>query len=271
MWDLGFMVWRIGEILDFDAQVAWVAEAGFEAVSFHASAGTAGQWVGVDPALTSREKRRRIRNLVAGFSMCEIHAPFACELARDTPPEVMAKLDEVLIFAGDVGASAVTVHADPPEPACDETAPAWHETLDRLDTTAEKAGVRIGIEFMTGFEWLKCPRRAQIGATLDVGHMYLNEGAGYRPYGTAGGLARWLGDALVHVHIHDYDGTHDHIETGTGRIDFDDMLRGLTDAGYTGALCLELNPQRVTPEGIRRSAAFLRQRMKELATRGRIA
>jgi sugar phosphate isomerase/epimerase len=29
---------------------------------------------------------------------------------------------------------------------------------------------------------------------------------------------------------------------------------------YRGALCLELNPERCSPEGIRRSAAFLRQR-----------
>lgn len=264
-WDLGFMVWRIGDILDFDAQVEWIAQAGFEAISFHASAGTPGKWVGIDPAVTGPEARRRIKNLLARFSMREIHAPFACELERETPSEVVKSLEGTLRFAHDVGAAVVTVHADPPDPSRDEPVPRWHEVLDQLDAAAAKAGVHIGIEFMSRFEWLRKPRRAHIGATLDVGHMYLRDGAGYRPYGTIGGLVRFLDDTLIHLHVHDYNGAVDHIEIGTGRVDFDSTLRALTDMGYQGALCLELNPDRVSPDGIRRSADFLRKRAGELA------
>jgi hypothetical protein len=46
---LGFMVWRIGDILEFDRQVEWIANAGFESISFHASAGAPGKWRGVSP------------------------------------------------------------------------------------------------------------------------------------------------------------------------------------------------------------------------------
>ncbi len=55
-----------------------------------------------------------------------------------------------------------------------------------------------------------------------------------------------------------------HIEIGTGKIDWDDTLRGLAGIGYRGSMIPEPNPDRVTPDGIRRSAAYLRQRVREL-------
>ena len=255
MWQIGFMVWRIGDILDFDAQLDWVRDAGFDAVSFHASPGSPGQWRGVEPSATDREERRRLRDRLSAFSMCEIHAPFRCALGPDGPPDVLDQLCPIIEFAGEVGASVVTVHGD---------AELWQEQLGRLDAMAGAAGVVVGLELMHGFEALNAPRRARVGVTLDIGHMYFNDGEGYRPHGTIGGLVRSLGDTLVHLHVHDYDGAHDHIEVGTGRVDFDDVLRGLSTIGYEGALCLELNPDRVSPEGIRRSAGSLRARAEEL-------
>ena len=80
MWDIGVMLWRIGDILDFDAQLDWARNAGFEAIAFHASPGVPGQWRGVDPTTTNRDERRRLRDRLAEFSACEIHAPFAVVL-----------------------------------------------------------------------------------------------------------------------------------------------------------------------------------------------
>jgi len=254
---LGFMVWRIGDILDFDRQVEWVAHAGFESIAFHASAGTPGKWRGVDPAAANSAERQRIRRLLASFSGYEIHAPFDAVIKPETPERSLKKLEQVLAFAGDVGASIVTVHVEPPPSQASDAG--WQKALDRLDAAAAKAGVRVGLEFYTGFEWLRQPRRERIGATLDAGHMYLRDGAGYRPYGSIGRLARFLDEVLFHFHVHDYDGKVDHIEIGTGRVDFDDLLRALAALEYRGALCLELNPDRCSPDGIRRSAAFLRQ------------
>ena len=254
---LGFMVWRIGDILDFDRQVEWVANAGFESLSFHASAGVPGKWRGIEPAAADAKERRRIRQLLNPFTGCEIHAPFDAVMRPETPEPTLERLEEVLAFAGDVGAAIVTVHAEPPRPGTSEAA--WQTALDRLDAAAAKAGVRIGLELSSGFEWLRQPRRKRIGATLDVGHMYLRDGAGYRPYGSVGRLARFLGDRLFHLHVHDYDRKADHIEIGMGRVDFDEVLAALAAMRYRGALCLELNPERCSPEGIRRSAAFLRQ------------
>jgi len=256
MWSIGFMIWRIGDVLDFDAQLDWVCDAGFEAVSFHASPGQSGQWRGVDPATTGREERGRLRERLSVFSMCEIHAPFHCMLGSNGPPDVLDQLRRVIEFARDVGALIVTVHGE-----LGDDSGLWQKQLDSLDGMARTVGVTVGLELMRDFECLDAPRREHVGVTLDIGHMYFNEGEGYRSCGTIGGLVRSLGDALVHLHVHDYDGTYDHIEVGTGRVDFDDVLRGLADIGYDGALCLELNPDRVSPEGLRRSADFLRARI----------
>jgi len=157
----------------------------------------------------------------------------------------------------------ITVHVDPPPiglGATEAASAGWQRGLDRLDKAAERAGVRIGLEFFAGFEWLRRPRREWIGATLDVGHMYFDRWPGYRPWGTIGGQIRYLGDRLFHLHLHDNTGTVDHIEIGTGKVDWGDTLRALVEIGYRGSMTLELNPDRVTPEAIRRSAEFLRKR-----------
>ncbi len=260
---LGVMVWPglLGVPgLDFDAQVTWVAEAGFGSLGFHAARGH-----GIEPADCGRAERRRIRRLISQFSQCEIHAPFDAQPSANTSEEVLLRLEEVLQFASDVGVSVVTVHADDPPPIGDEDAVGnWHESLDRLDKAAAKTKVRIGIEFNTGFEWLRQPRRDWIGATLDIGHMYFDHRPGYRPWGTIGGQIRYLDDVLFHLHLHDNTGEVDHIEIGTGKVDWNDTLKALASIRYRGSMVLEPNPARVTPEGVRRSADFLRERARRL-------
>jgi sugar phosphate isomerase/epimerase len=262
--NLSCMVWRIGDILDFDKQVEWIASAGFESISFHASAGEPGKWRGIEPAAADQKERRRIKGLLARFAVREIHAPFDAKIQPETLSSILEKLEEVLRFASDVGGAIVTVHADPPAQSKKTSATAWDKALDRLDAAAAAAGLRIGLELNRGFEWLRKPRRRRIGATLDVGHMYLRDGAGFRPYGTIGALIRSLNTDLFHLHLHDYDGQSDHIEIGTGQVDFGDILKALDDIGFRGALCLELNPDRCQPEGIRRSADYLRKRAAKL-------
>jgi sugar phosphate isomerase/epimerase len=252
------MAWRIGEVLDIDAQLAWIAASGFTAASFHASAGVAGQWRGVDPKKADGPRRAALRRRLAGFASREIHAPFGLVLGDKAKPDTVDGLAETLRFAGDVGADVVTVHADPPRAG--RPAGRWQRDLDRLNGLARQARVRVGLELTRGFDWLRRPARPNIGLTLDVGHMYLNGAAALRPFGTIGQAVGRQADVLIHLHVHDYDGRVDHIEPGTGRVDFEDLISSLAAVGYAGALCLELNPQRCSPAGMRRSAAFLRRR-----------
>ena len=264
MYDICMMAWRIGDILDIHEQLQWIGEAGFDGVGFHASAGTPGKWQGVDPHLADEEARARLRNRVSEFSMCEIHAPFAIRLTADSLLRATDALIPVLDFAGDIRASIVTVHADPPVTGSDSNAPPWRCALERLNAVAENREVVVGLEVTEGFEWIAQLGLPNVGVTLDVGHMYLDGGKALRPYGTIGEVVCRLDRALVHLHIHDYDCVNDHIELGAGHVDLEDLLVALRDTGYEKGLCLELNPNRVSPDGIRKSRAWLRSRIREL-------
>ncbi|MHB9026991.1 MAG: sugar phosphate isomerase/epimerase family protein [Armatimonadota bacterium] len=85
-----------------------------------------------------------------------------------------------------------------------------------------------------------------------------------RLFGTLGNAVRQCGAALFHLHLHDVRGELDHLELGTGVVDFDDLLQALAEIGYRQALCLELNPDRVSPEGIRRSLDYLRRKIDDV-------
>jgi sugar phosphate isomerase/epimerase len=268
MWDIGFMAWRIGDILRFDEQVAWVRDAGFRGFSFHASPGVPGRWQGVDPATADRAQRRRLRARLAAFSTVEVHAPFELRWTLGDPLAAVERLAPIVAFAGDVGASLVTVHPQAPGEVRADRSAACQEALARLDAIAAQAGVRVGVETLadfTDFRRLPGAGLENLGITLDVGHMYLNGGAPYRPYATIGGLVRALGDRVVHMHVHDYDGTHDHLKLGTGLVDLDDLLRAATEVHYSGAFCLELDPDRVSPDGILRSRDLLQRKIRRLS------
>jgi len=144
------------------------------------------------------------------------------------------------------------------------------EALHRLDAMAGRAGLVVGIETLpdcADLIWLEENGLEHVGVTLDVGHMVLGGGALLRPYGTVGGMVRHLGDRMVNVHVHDVDGTHDHVELGSGEVDLCDLLRSAADVGYVGMFCLELNPDRVSPAGILRSRDLLQAQMARLAHR----
>lgn len=267
MWPIGSMVWRIGDILGVEEQIDWMQAAGFDAVSFHASAGTLGHWQGLEPAETDRKKRNHIRGRVSQFTMCEVHAPFQLEVTPESTVEFVEELGACIKLAHDVGASIVTVHATPPSNVANPGL--WERNLDRLEQMASNDGVRVGLELMHGFEWLTQNPRPHLGITLDVGHMYHHNGAGYRHYGSMRSLIHALGKSLIHLHVHDCihlpktDEISDHCEVGTGIVDWPDVLQALARSRYQGALCLELNPDRVSPDGMRRSLDWLRQRSAE--------
>ena len=252
------MLWRIGEILDFDEQLAWTRDAGFDGVGFHASPGVSGKWRGVEPSTCSLEERKRLRREIAAFSFAEIHAPFAITLTGETLVDDVAALSPILEFAGGLGVGIVTVHALLPDG--DVGLRGWPGPMEALNGQAIRTGTRIGLEITDGFDAVRNWSLSHIGFTLDVGHMVLPSGRpALRAAGGFGGLIRHIGDALFHLHLHDVDGDTDHIEIGTGTVPFDEILAALGDIGYPRGATLEMNPDRVSPEGIRRSAERIRE------------
>jgi sugar phosphate isomerase/epimerase len=258
------MAWRIGEILEPLDQFEWLLDHDFDSVGLHASAGRAGLWQGIAPADASPGFRHRLRDILARFRTREIHAPFECVVSGNGQTAGLGLLPEVLRFAGDLNVDVVTIHAEPP-PHTERNA--WDEmrqTCAQLDAEAERHGTRIGLETTRGFEVIRDWHLANVGLTLDVGHMFLNNAAPLAPYRSLANLVEIVGPALVNLHVHDVsaDGV-DHIELGTGIVPLHELPPALRAIGYKGSLCLELNPDRVSPAGIQRSRATLLQLIQQ--------
>ena len=124
---VGCMAWRIGSTVDLRDQLAWLAEHGFEAVSFWTCAGQPGVWEGFDALTAGPADVKALQRALQAFPVVDLHAHL-------TSPD--PQLERVVAFAGEVGADTVTVHLD----AADVPA------LDQLNDRAEPAGVRIGLE-----------------------------------------------------------------------------------------------------------------------------
>lgn len=251
------MAWRIGDILDIHEQFDWIEASGFDGVGFHAHAGAPGQWRGVEPATCGEAERQRLRERLSAFAFVEIHAPFALTLAPGATSPIVDGLAPVLAFAGDVGATVVTVHGNPP--LLDQVEAPWLDVLARLNALASENGVLIGIETTANFATIRNQALPQIGVTLDVGHMYCNGRKPLDPFGSIGAVVRDIGPAMVHLHLHDVREGRDHVEIGTGEVDFADLLAALKGIGFERTLCLELNPDAVTPEAMQRSLAAVRR------------
>lgn len=249
---ISMMAWRIGDRLDLAEQVDWIEEHGFTGISLHASAGTPGQWQGVAPATCSPVQRVAWRQRLARFQAREIHAPFRAVMEGTDSSTALATLAETLAFAHDLGAEVVTVHAEVPrDPAA---LPPWREDVRRLAAMARESGVTVGLEITSGFAEVTVLAEPGLGVTLDVGHMYHRNAGPLVPFGgDLGAVVRLLGATLVHLHLHDVVGETDHVEPGTGVVDWPSLFQALHDIRYPGMFCLELNPDRVTPAGIARS------------------
>jgi sugar phosphate isomerase/epimerase len=204
-----------------------------------------------------------LRQQIARFALVEVHAPFRIELHAGNLAWGSAELAPVLALAGDLGAGVVTVHARIPEALTPSESADWLAAMQALSAEAAGRGLTVGLEIVEGFDAVKGWGLTNIGVALDIGHMHIQE-AGRAELARLGGLdgvVRHLGPALIHLHVHDVVAGVDHCEVGTGMIDFEALIAALWDIGYSGGLCLELNPDRVSPEGIRRSREHLRSHL----------
>jgi sugar phosphate isomerase/epimerase len=256
MMPVGNMLWRIGRTLDIGRQIAWTREAGFDAVGLHASAGALGHWRGIEPTDCDSQQRAGLREQLADFAFVEIHAPFAIELRQDTLEAGIAALGPVLAFAHDLGAAIVTVHAQ----LARTRAERWLGPLRELDEMAGRAGALVALEIVDGFEAVAVWDLPHVGVNLDVGHMVLPPNRHLLTrYGGFRQLIQLVGSKLVHLHLHDVSGDVDHIEIGTGEVPFCEIISGLADIGYPHGATLEMNPDRVTPAGMKRSLQAIRE------------
>jgi sugar phosphate isomerase/epimerase len=262
------MIWRVDGVLDFYEQVTTIKTGGFEAVEFWTLPGQPGVWQGFDVLSASRDDTRTLKRALAGFEEIDIHAGF--NLSGTPHPGSGAgpmQMEPTFELAAEIGAKVITVHPD-----CSLTEAAEIEALRRIANLAAQYEVLVGIEPMGGE---KAARRVRllsrlllpnVGITLDIGHMYFENGAAFKAYSTLGNLVLETAAHVVHVHAHDYDGQDDHLAIGRGMVHWSDIIGALCATGFSGSLVLELNPFR-EPESVIESQARLRAMIRSAGHR----
>ncbi|MDG4832612.1 sugar phosphate isomerase/epimerase [Solwaraspora sp. WMMD1047] len=191
------------------------------------------------------------------------HAP---TLLHDDPALRIEFLRRAVAIGADLGAEAVSFWSGVRPAGLAEPA-AWDRLVAgcaEIVEVADAAGLPIGFEPEPGMlvadiaDWQRL--RTALGAppifgiTLDIGHCRCLEPAPVPQCVTA------VADHLVNVQIDDMRrGVHEHLEFGTGEIDFPPVLRALGDAGYPGLVAVELPRHSHDAPGVAaRSLEFLR-------------
>ncbi len=167
----------------------------------------------------------------------------------------------------DLGAEAVSFWAGV-RPASVTVETAWDRLVSGCSSivdSAVAAGVVLGfepepgmlVEDLDGWFALRdaLGEPPAFGLTLDIGHCQCLE-----PSPVPDAVKR-AGPYLVNVQIDDMvRGVHEHLEFGTGEIDFPPVLAALAGTGYRGLVAVELpRHSHAAPDVARRSLAFLRE------------
>ncbi|MCW3838896.1 sugar phosphate isomerase/epimerase [Micromonospora yasonensis] len=195
------------------------------------------------------------------------HAP---TLLHDDPALRIEFLRRAVRIGADLGAEAVSFWAGvrPPEVPAEVARDRLVAGCATVCAEAEAAGVPLGfepepgmlVEDIAGWRWLRDALGAppRFGITLDIGHCRCLEPAPVPDCVAA------VAEHLVNVQIDDMRrGVHEHLEFGTGEIDFPPVLRALADAGYRGLVAVELpRHSHAAPAVAARSLDFLRTAAK---------
>jgi sugar phosphate isomerase/epimerase len=226
------------------------------------------------PARTAAVRRRLERHGLA--VVVETGARFLLDPRRKHEPTFVSGerrevrvdyLHRAVEVAADLAAEAVSFWSGT-LPAEADTATGWDRLTDgvaRVLALAERREVVCAFEPEPGMfvdtldSLLELRRRldhpALLRVTLDLGHVVCNE-----PRGLAATIRR-AGDLIANVQVDDMvPGVHEHLEIGTGDVDFVEALGALRASGYAGLASLELPRQaHAAPAVAERSLRLLRE------------
>jgi L-ribulose-5-phosphate 3-epimerase len=175
-------------------------------------------------------------------------------------------LERAVRIAAELGAEAVSFWSGIKPAAVPDTLAADRlvSGCAKVVAAADEAGVQLGfepepgmfVEDLDGYDRLfeRLGRPPRFGLTLDIGHCRCLEAA------SVPDCVRRAGPRLVNVQIDDMRrGVHEHLEFGTGEIDFPPVLAALSEVGYRGLVAVELpRHSHAAPSVCRRSLDFLR-------------
>ncbi|MFY1637057.1 sugar phosphate isomerase/epimerase family protein [Solwaraspora sp. WMMB335] len=190
------------------------------------------------------------------------HAP---TLLHDAAEVRVDLLRRAVAIGADLGAEAVSFWSGVLPDGLDEPV-AWERLVagcGQVLAAADAAGVTLGFEpepgmlvaDIAGWRRLRAALGdpVRFGITLDIGHCRCLE-----PVPVPRCVAE-VAEHLVNVQIDDMRrGVHEHLEFGTGEIDFPPVLAALTAAGYRGLVAVELpRHSHAAPTVAARSIEFL--------------
>jgi sugar phosphate isomerase/epimerase len=130
-----------------------------------------------------------------------------------------------------------------------------------VEATLKRYGLRLGLENHPEktpeelLEKIGDGGEGTIGATVDTGWF------GTQGYDAARAIER-LGKHVFHVHLKDVlkDGEHETCRFGEGIVPVEACVQAMKRIGYTGAICIEHEPELFDPtEDVRASYALLRE------------
>lgn len=183
------------------------------------------------PDETPADLRARLRRALAEFAGVSVHGPLGNNSLASINPgirrESLRQHLAAVELAHDVGATVLVAHPGDlrdPRFAADFTRLS-QDALAQLARRAEGLGVTIAVEncgpYHAGIDRTAADLASLVAgvasphlkACLDTGHGAVN--------GNTAELVRLLGDAIVHLHVHDNHGQRDeHLPIGQGGIDF---------------------------------------------------
>jgi len=192
------------------------------------------------------------------------HAPTL--LHTDGAEQRIDLMQRAIQISADLGAEAVSFWSGILPPDVEPTV-GWQRLVagcQHLAGYAADRGVRLGFEPEPGMlvddlaGYLKL--RAEVGSdalglTLDIGHLVCNEPQ------SPPACIRTGAPYLVNVQIDDMcQGVHEHLEFGTGEVDFPPVFDALREIGYHGLVAVELpRHSHAAPTVARDSIRFLKE------------
>ncbi|HAF70949.1 MAG: AP endonuclease, family 2 [Acetothermia bacterium 64_32] len=248
--------------LDLGGWIDLAAELALGWVELRADPGMA------HPGELSPQARKALRGrLVESGLKVSLHVPiFGVNLTSPIPRIAEASLAEhvdALDLAGELGARVVVLHPGGLPPEYLNVPGAYERARSRLEfclavllPRAERLGLTLAIEnkqrgpsrdlILTPEEHLSVLKGLSgLGACLDFGHLHtLN--------GDPAGYVNALGGRLVHVHLHDnHGGKDEHLGLGLGSAPWREAVAALAEAGYKGAVILEIPDPAQLRESVR--------------------
>lgn len=221
---------------DIVEEIQWIASAGFDFVDLFLEPDK-GAAEGVDAAA--------VRSALDAHGLgCVGHLAWYLPIGsamREMRKAAVETARTYLEVFGQIGMPWVTIHASwPTSMFTAEEGLAWQsESLHEIEAAAREFGVGLM------FEPVGSPHETRenlekllsdhpdLGFHLDVGHFNLNRRNPLE-------FAQAFAGRLVHVHLHDNDGSKDqHLPPGAGRIDWDAFVPGLKKI-YDGTITLEI-------------------------------